>query len=293
MDYPVSLDPAENADPVVVMAGHFQFGPNEVVVNRDVASRALIWGCAGEGAVEAAGRTVALRPGAWIFLPWLHDITYRADPHDPFMVGGVHVIPWHDRAVPVETHAAHGRRDRLAGVRYRRDVDWADLRELVEGTAGSRDRLLSLASLAVDHLQNGHPSDVSLRALARLLLHELRAARVAEQTAQAVPPTLTRMQEYIAVHLAEQLTVGRVAAAVSISESSAERLFRGHTGRSVGAWITERRMDVARTLLRTTRRSVAEIGLEVGFRDASYFSRAFRRLNGVPPKTYAERSRLL
>jgi AraC-like DNA-binding protein len=293
MDYPVSLDPAESADPAVVMAGHFQFGPSEVVVNRDVASRALIWGCAGDGTVETAGQTVVLRPGAWVFLPWLHDITYVADPHDPFMVGGVHVVPWHDPAVPVETHAAHGRRDRLAGVRYRRDVDWPDLRGLVGGMAGNGDRLLSLASLGVAHLQHGRPDDVSLRALARLLLHELRAARVAEQAADAVPPSLARMQEYIAVHLDEQLSVRGVAAAVSISESSAERLFRRHTGRSVGAWIAERRMDLARTLLRTTRRSVAQIGREVGYRDSSYFSRAFRRSNGVSPKTYAERSRLL
>jgi AraC-like DNA-binding protein len=293
MDYPVKPNHAEGADPVVVMAGHFQFGSNEVVTNRAIASRALIWGCAGAGMIEAAGRTVVLDPGSWVFLPWLHDITYRADSQDPFMVGGVHIIPWHDPVVAVETHAAHGPRDRLAGVSYRGDVDWPELPGMIEGVATDRHRLLSLASITIDHIQNGRPSEETLRALARLLLHEISLARVAVQSDEPVPPTLARMQEYLAAHLHERLTVGSVAAAVSISESSAERLFRRHTGQSVGTCLAGMRMDVARTLLRTTRRSVTEIGREVGFDDPSYFSRAFRRMNGVSPKAYAERSRLL
>jgi AraC-like DNA-binding protein len=293
MDYPVSSSSPHAGDAVVVWANHFQFAPGEVITNRHVESRSLILGRAGTGSVESDGRTVDLTPSTWVFLPWQHTVTYRADRHDPFMASTIHLIPWHDPAVPVQLHAAHGRGDRLAGAAYRRDVDWPDLRGTIERAAGAADRLVSIANLTVDHVQHGRPDTASLRALAVLLVNELRAALTRPAATVAdVPPRLARMQEYITSHLRRPLTIGEVAAAGGISESTAERLFRLHTGRAVGQWLTAKRMSAARDLLRTTNSSVSQAARAVGFDDPSYFSRLFRRTHGVPPSTYTARSRL-
>ncbi len=293
MDYPVSSTAAQPSGAVVVWANHFQFAPGEVITNRHVESRALILGKAGTGSVQSGGRTVDLTPSTCVFLPWQHTVTYRADSQDPFMASTIHLIPWHDPAIPVQLHAAHGRGDRLAGVAYRRDVDWPDLRGLIHREAPPGDRLVSIANLTVDHVQHGRPDSASLRALAVLVVNELRSA-LARPTPPAsdVPPRLARMQEYITSHLRRPLTIGQIAAAGGISESTAERLFRHHTGRAVGQWLTARRMSAARDLLRTTNASVAQAARAVGFDDPSYFSRIFRRTHGVPPSTYTARSRL-
>jgi AraC-like DNA-binding protein len=46
------------------------------------------------------------------------------------------------------------------------------------------------------------------------------------------------------------------------------------------------RRDMSIELLADTRRSVADIAGQVGFNDASSFSRAFKEWTGVPPAAY-------
>ena len=293
MDYPVTEAVSPDELPVVVWANHFQFGRGEVITNREVESRCLIWGEIGSGSIETAGRSIRLTPNTCVFLPWRHSITYRAAMDDPFMVSAIHIIPWHHPSVPIEPHAAHGPTDPLAGSPYRRDVDGADLRGLGIYSVEPRDRLLTAARLTVSHFQHGNPDAASLRALAVVVLNELRTARAHPLSAgYDAPATLVRMQEYAASHLRNSLTVAQIAAAGVVSESSAERLFRRHTGKSVGRWLNDRRMSIAGELLRTTNASVREVAEAVGFDDASYFSRVFRRSFGSPPGRYGARSRL-
>lgn len=278
--------------PAVAGANYYQFAPGETITSSAVESRALVWGVSGTGSIRMGEPSIDITPGSFVFLPWRHSIEYHADPHDPFMVGAVHLIPWHDPAVPIELYVAHGRTDHLAGVHYRRDADWPDLRGLRRGGTRLGDRLLVVASLAVTHVQDGEPDGQSLRALAVLLLNELRMA-LARPSARGEdgPPRLMRMQEYVVSHLHAPLAVAQVAAAGGVSASTAERLFRQYEGQSVGRWLIAKRMSVARDLLRTTNRSVAEVARAVGMEDPAYFSRVFRRTYDVPPSSYAARSR--
>ncbi|SLJ63129.1 Probable transcriptional regulator, AraC family [Mycobacteroides abscessus subsp. abscessus] len=48
-------------------------------------------------------------------------------------------------------------------------------------------------------------------------------------------------------------------------------------------WLYDLRLARARTLLLDTDRTVADISVQVGFRDVSHFSRAFRRRFGASP----------
>jgi AraC-like DNA-binding protein len=54
----------------------------------------------------------------------------------------------------------------------------------------------------------------------------------------------------------------------------------------VQAWIAERRLAEARRLLAQTDEPVEAVGRRSGFRDASYFSRRFRRAHGVTPAAW-------
>lgn len=74
-----------------------------------------------------------------------------------------------------------------------------------------------------------------------------------------------------------------VADAVGLTTGHLATVVRRRTGRTVGQWITERRMREARRLLVDTDLTVAAVARRVGYRDPGYFVRRFRREHGVPP----------
>ena len=92
---------------------------------------------------------------------------------------------------------------------------------------------------------------------------------------------------FIRHHIAEPLTVGRVAEAARCSETTAQRLFTRHTGEPMQAWIRRVRLREAGSLLRTTGMRVSEVAQLVGYPDPLYFSRAFRKAYGVAPSRFA------
>jgi AraC family transcriptional regulator of arabinose operon len=61
------------------------------------------------------------------------------------------------------------------------------------------------------------------------------------------------------------------------------RIFTRHYGISPLAYINAGRLERARNLLTEGQSSVKEVAHRVGFDDAAYFSRLFRRAHGVPP----------
>jgi AraC-like DNA-binding protein len=97
---------------------------------------------------------------------------------------------------------------------------------------------------------------------------------------------LTGVFDSIWEHIAEPLTLERLAAGVGYTANYLSDLMREHTGRALGSWIADMRMARARVALEHTDLPVAEVGGSVGYDDAAYFSRAFRRAHGVPPATW-------
>lgn len=83
-----------------------------------------------------------------------------------------------------------------------------------------------------------------------------------------------------------ELNVGQLAKSLSIERSYLYRLFMEHTGISPQEYITEVRMERACDLLSATQLSVQAVACSVGYKDALYFSRAFRKRKGITPSNY-------
>ena len=64
-------------------------------------------------------------------------------------------------------------------------------------------------------------------------------------------------------------------------------MVRGQTGRTVLAWIVERRLAEARKLLYETALSMDAIAERVGYADSTYFIRQFRRAHGMTRRSGA------
>jgi len=96
-------------------------------------------------------------------------------------------------------------------------------------------------------------------------------------------PLLAEVFGFIEAHYKEPISLKDVARAVSLSPGHLTTVVRRKTGRTVLEWIAERRMVEARRLLVETDLSVEEVGRRVGYVDAGYFVRSFRRAHGATP----------
>lgn len=91
---------------------------------------------------------------------------------------------------------------------------------------------------------------------------------------------------YIDDHLDASLRIEDVAAIFHFSPYYFHRMFTLIVGRSMAAYIRERRLVKACRLLHETGLPMVEIALHCGFETSQAFSRAFRRAYGLPPGAY-------
>ncbi len=81
----------------------------------------------------------------------------------------------------------------------------------------------------------------------------------------------------------ERLTLRQIAASAGLSPFHLQRLFKSVYRTTPHAYLTSRRLDIARRLLREEGVTVAEACLEVGFSSPASFTRLYRRRFGEPP----------
>jgi AraC-like DNA-binding protein len=83
-----------------------------------------------------------------------------------------------------------------------------------------------------------------------------------------------------------KLRVGDMARECGMGQTLFRKAVLDMTGLSPRAWLETRRCERACLLLVDTSLSVGEVAILCGYEDPYHFSRVFRRLEGVSPKTY-------
>jgi two-component system response regulator YesN len=101
---------------------------------------------------------------------------------------------------------------------------------------------------------------------------------------------IVRAMDYMENNLKENLTLDKVAAELNISESLLGKLLKEHTKKTFQDTLTEIRMNKAKNYISQGKMSIKEICFEVGYNDPNYFSRAFKKVVGISPSEYRERS---
>lgn len=97
---------------------------------------------------------------------------------------------------------------------------------------------------------------------------------------------LLQVQLYIQENLDSELTLDELARYAHFSPYHFHRIFRGFVGESVAEYTRRLRMEAAASMLWTTKKSVTEIGLDVGYQTTEAFSRAFRKHYGASPSDF-------
>lgn len=102
---------------------------------------------------------------------------------------------------------------------------------------------------------------------------------------------LRGFQRLLEENFARQWPVQRYAAALNTSVSSLSRRCRHYVGMTPKAIIRNRVLVEAKRKLIYTREPVEHVAYSLGFRDPAYFSRFFRKSEGMAPGEYRKSSR--
>jgi len=101
------------------------------------------------------------------------------------------------------------------------------------------------------------------------------------------------MLQHIHSHFGEELDTASIARCANVSVSECLRCFHNTIHITPIQYLKQYRIQRAARLLASTDLKIADIGLQCGFQEMSYFSKAFRQSMGCTPKEYrrAERER--
>jgi PAS domain S-box-containing protein len=119
------------------------------------------------------------------------------------------------------------------------------------------------------------------------ITHDLRSANSALQPYRTMEPVIRHILE----HYAQPVHARDLAAVAGMSLPRFTRRFKREFQVTPGRYLAMVRLNVACRLLASTRKSIADIALESGFYDHSFFTKQFVKYKGMTPKEFRTRFR--
>ena len=167
--------------------------------------------------------------------------------------------------------------------------------EIVE-TYGAEDHLIRQIGLALmaEALTSEPVGRLYAESLAQTLaLHLVRHYSVSTRSTEMFRGGLSgynlrRAKEFINEHLEQDLTLTGIADAVGLSQFHFARGFKLATNLTPHQYLTERRVELAKHLLRESELPLVEVSARTGFKSQSHFTTLFRRFTGTTPKAWRQ-----
>jgi transcriptional regulator GlxA family with amidase domain len=148
--------------------------------------------------------------------------------------------------------------------------------------------------LALAMVEDDHDAELA-HLLASWLVVFLRRPGGQRQFARAASgpaaphPGVADAQRFIDEHLDEELRIDTIAEAVGMSPRNFGRVFRRVTGLTPGAYVQQRRLDVARDLLERTDEPLRGVARRCGLGSTETLRRVMHDQVGVSPEAYRRR----
>ena len=96
---------------------------------------------------------------------------------------------------------------------------------------------------------------------------------------------------YIEDNYTGDISLEELAAKCLVSKYYLSHLFSKSTGKSIGRYILDKRLYMAKYMLSSTDLSVEQVSLQCGFSDSAYFCRLFKKEQGCTPTQFRKKEK--
>lgn len=107
--------------------------------------------------------------------------------------------------------------------------------------------------------------------------------------AQVEDPLIARCQEWVAMHYQTESAVAAMVRLSGLADRTFQRRFARATGLTPIDYVHTLRLEEAKQLLESTELPIEAVALDVGYQDAGFFARLFKRKVCVTPAQYRRR----
>jgi transcriptional regulator GlxA family with amidase domain len=148
--------------------------------------------------------------------------------------------------------------------------------------------------------------DVSLYLVEKFCGHEiavqtakallLETPRIWQATYATEPPRsahddqeIQQAQSWLFQNLQKEVHIEELAQRSGMSPRNFARRFAAATSETPIGYLHRIRIDAARHMLESRRKSIGDVGVAIGYEDEAFFRRLFKRHTGVSPRDYRAR----
>ncbi|PWN70556.1 AraC family transcriptional regulator [Chryseobacterium phosphatilyticum] len=135
-----------------------------------------------------------------------------------------------------------------------------------------------------DNSQKDIMADFALKELL-IRLMQTQARSMVEKNIIKNKSRIGFVVDYIKRNLHQKLSIDSIAKLAYVSKSNFFKMFRDELGTSPNDFILQERISRAKELL-AGQNSIKETAYQTGFSDTNYFTRVFKQLEGITPKSY-------
>jgi AraC family transcriptional regulator, transcriptional activator for feuABC-ybbA operon len=96
--------------------------------------------------------------------------------------------------------------------------------------------------------------------------------------------------QFMQQNIQNKVTIRELSKMVQMSEAYLSKSFKENTGYTIIEYFTKLKIDKSKELLIEGNKKVKEVSQELGFNDEFYFSRVFKRIEGINPSEFCDRN---
>ena len=118
------------------------------------------------------------------------------------------------------------------------------------------------------------------------LLNLLMSETIYEDSSRNRKYNLDTIKQYIDSNYLMNISLDQLSGQFYINKFYLTRAFKERYGTTINNYILEKRITRSKELLRFSDESIEDVASSCGIKDPNYFSRAFKKVEGITPKEY-------
>lgn len=251
-------------------AGEFLAGPAYYTTREGFASYLIKYTVSGGGLLDYQGQQYMISPGQIYWIECRKKHSYRTNPS----VGSWHTVWVH----------FYGANAQFYYDMYMKQTGSSPVSSIPVDSPVYN----ILCSLLEQSGSNTYQqkNDLILANLLSQLITECTLVSMAADHPDDIPQTVRSVQLYLMQNHQKKITLEQLGQQFNINPFYLQKQFKRYVGQSPAEYLIYLRMTASKELLRNSQKSISEIARQVGIDNLGYFTRLFKKQEGMTPQEY-------